>query len=319
MQTRRVLVRARAAYGDLTIDLQLRPVESASDPSALADVWTYVGGIWVGTFARPLAQLPARAELVLVAAPGRTFPAAERCLIELDFRDDLVTIDPGSLGGLTEAVVAQLEFTEQGVTLRGVGQREPDGSPAAAAVRTALRGACASPRLNRVVVAVDASASMRLPGRKRPLQTLVECATAICDVVWHASAGVRLVVLGATPVSVGSVDDLLDALGSARVRIGSVAQDPEALAAVVHPGEALILVTDDVPDWVGTGTLDADLISRTELVLVGYPGVVPPTVAGISASSWSVVATESADALTLPVGQLLRVIRTPEPASGGAR
>ena len=115
----------RQAYGDLPIDLRLRPVVAPSDPSALAEVWTYVGGIWVGTFARPLAQLPEQAELVLVAAPGRTFPAAERCLIELDFREDLVTIDPGSLGGLTEAVVAQLEFTESGVTLRGVGQREP--------------------------------------------------------------------------------------------------------------------------------------------------------------------------------------------------
>ena len=319
VQTRRVLARARAAYGDLPIDLRLRPVVAPSDPSALAEVWTYVGGIWVGTFARPLAQLPEQAELVLVAAPGRTFPAAERCLIELDFREDLVTIDPGSLGGLTEAVVAQLEFTESGVTLRGVGQREPDASPAAAAVRTALRGATPVPGLHGAVIAVDASASMRLPGRERPLRTLVECAAAVCDVVWQSSTGVRLVVLGPEPVPVRDVDELVDVLSSTLVRVGSSAQDPVRLAGAVRPGEVLLLATDDLPDWVGTGALDAGLRDRTEVVLVGYPGVVPPIVAGVSASSWSVVATESADALTLPVSQLLRVIRTPEPATGGAR
>ena len=104
---------------------------------------------------------------------------------------------------------------------------------------------------------------------------------------------------------------------------------PEMVAVVFHQGfrfvqpavfEHLICQdADDLPDWVGTGALDAGLRDRTEVVLVGYPGVVPPIVDGVSASSWSVVATESADALTLPVSQLLRVIRTPEPATGGAR
>lgn len=304
VQTRRGLVRVQATYGATPVRLEFRYSTPPEDASAQEQLWTRHGDLWVGTFSRPLTQLPQRAALFATVANGE-FPVNEKLAVTIDIGNDLLTIVPRSLGGCSEALVAEIEFFGQTLVFKdSTPVDQGTVTPARAAVRSALRSREVSPEVESIVVAVDLSASMRGPASRQELETLLDCVEALAG---EATPGNRPALLGLEKPeqSFPSRAELFGALDANDVLFGSSLSRYELVAALVAPDRMLYLVSDDLPVWLADSGA-RDMRGRVEVVLLGYPGPAPERVGGCFVTRWSAASTDMAAALTEGVRHLVR-------------